>query len=100
MVRSADWGWLWYAETGYMKEIGKDCSVSVYMRGEFYRIENWDDRIYVYERDAPGTFNVPAYYGKGNNLSLVAAVKYKRHSWHIRASTSVREIKLQYSFSL
>ena len=96
MVRSSGWGWLWYAETGYMKEIGKDCSVSVYLRGEFYRIENWDDRIYVYERDAPGTFNVPAYYGKGNNLSLVAAVKYKRHSWHIRASTYVREIKLQY----
>ena len=30
-----------------------------------FRIDDWDDRIYVYERDAPGAFNIPAYYGRG-----------------------------------
>ena len=31
------------------------------------------DRIYVYERDAPGSFNVPAMYGRGWFASAVAS---------------------------
>ena len=47
-------------EAGYRQE-----TVAVYLRYGVYRIDEWDDRIYVYERDAPGNFNVPAYYGRG-----------------------------------
>ncbi len=39
--------------------------MSVYVRAGIFRIDNWADRIYVYERDAPGNYNVPAYYGRG-----------------------------------
>ena len=42
------------------------------------RIDDWQDRIYCYERDAPGHFTVPAYYGRGYALSLVGSF---RHSW-------------------
>ena len=53
-------GFLGYAEGGYIKE-----SISLYMRMGIFVVDDWEDRIYVYERDAPGSFNVPAYYGRG-----------------------------------
>lgn len=65
-VWSAGNGRLCYLETGYKG------SVKVWLRGSLFNISEWDDRIYVYERDAPGNFNVPAYYGKGYSLSAVA----------------------------
>ncbi len=53
-------GLLGYFEGGY-----KAPSLALYLRTGLFRIDNWDDRIYVYERDAPGSFNVPAFYGRG-----------------------------------
>ena len=61
-----DLAWVWYLETGYKDKF------SVYLRGGIFKVDNWDDRIYVYERDAPGSFNVPVCYGRGWNASLVA----------------------------
>lgn len=53
-------GLLGYAEGGYRAP-----RVSVFLRQGFFSIDNWNDRIYVYERDAPGNFLVPAFYGRG-----------------------------------
>ena len=63
-----------YAEAGYLA--GK---VSAYVRFGLFHVDNWDDRIYVYERDAPANFNVPAYYGRGLWTSLY--VSYKPVTW-------------------
>ena len=41
-------------------------------------VDDWDDRIYAYERDAPGSFSVPAYYGRGYWLALTAGWKISR----------------------
>ena len=60
LVRSDGWGILGYAEAGRKAE-----DISIYIRYGMFRIDDWDDRIYVYERDAPGAFNVPAFYGRG-----------------------------------
>lgn len=49
---------------------------SAYARGTVFFVDNWDDRIYSYERDAPGNFTVPAYYGRGWSLSAVAGKKF------------------------
>ena len=54
-------GLLGYAEGSY----SWNSRSKVYLRAGLFRIDDWDDRIYVYERDAPGSFNVPAYYGRG-----------------------------------
>ena len=54
-------GLLGYVEAQYKGRAG----LKAYLRQGIFRIDNWDDRIYVYERDAPGNFNVPAYYGRG-----------------------------------
>ena len=59
-----DVGLLGYVEGGYTPE-----RMSAYLRLGLFKIDDWDDRIYVYERDAPGSFNVPAYYGRGFWLS-------------------------------
>ncbi len=83
---------LFYAEGG--RSAGR---FSAYVRGTVFIVDNWDDRIYSYERDAPGSFNVPAYYGRGWSLSAVAGGKFpsgrgKALKLYFRAST------VQYSF--
>ena len=69
-----DFGWLWYLQAGR-----KTDNFTLSLRGGIFRIDKWNDRIYVYQQDAPGTFNVPAFYGRGWNLSLYAAVHLGRH---------------------
>jgi hypothetical protein len=53
--------WLWYAEAGYS---------GAWLRFTLFKVDQWDDRIYVYERDLSGAFSVPASYGRGWSLSL------------------------------
>lgn len=81
-VVSESFGLLGYIEGGYLSDI-----FTVYLRGGIFRADKWDDRLYVYERDAPGNFNVPAYYGRGYWTALTAGIKVKR--WlraYLRAS--------------
>lgn len=66
---------LLFVEEAYYGRIG-----AVFLRGSAFIADNWDDRIYCYERDAPGSFNVPAYYGRGYALSLVARMKWRFRS--------------------
>ena len=67
---------------------------SAYLRGTVFIVDNWDDRIYSYERDAPGNFTVPSYYGRGWSLGAYAGAKfglgkkkYKALKLYFRAST-------------
>lgn len=102
--------WLWYAELGWENEAQKG-RVSLFSRFSLFRVDNWDDRIYVYERDAPGSFNVPAYYGRGYAASMVGSLKRRRHAFYLRAAwTSYPwnlspkpgrfELKIQYALKL
>ncbi len=75
--------WNWYAEAGFRTD-----ALKVWLRGGIFKVDEWDDRIYVYERDAPGSFTVPARYGRGWNVSLYAAWKlHARHSIWLRIET-------------
>ena len=67
-------GLLGYVEGGYTP-----AKMSAFLRLGIFKIDDWDDRIYVYERDAPGNFNVPAYYGRG--LWTSAFLSYKFDKW-------------------
>lgn len=96
-------GWLWYAQAGRKTE-----NFTLSLRGGIFRIDEWNDRIYVYQQDAPGTFNVPAFYGRGWNLSLYAAVHLGRHHsiwlrldcvqypWNLTPRQGKLECRLQY----
>ena len=57
----------------YLEEGRKTSDMSIYLRQGIFFVDHWDDRIYVYERDAPGSFNVPAMYGRGWFASAVAS---------------------------
>lgn len=59
----------------YLEGGRKTDRFSAYLRGTIFIADNWDDRIYSYERDAPGNFTVTAYYGRGWSLSAVAGCK-------------------------
>ena len=95
--------WLWYAQAGRKTE-----RFTLSLRGGLFRIDEWNDRIYVYQQDAPGTFNVSAFYGRGWNLSLYAAVHLGRHHsiwlrldcvqypWNLTPKQGKLECRLQY----
>lgn len=63
-----------YLEGGYLA--GR---ISAYLRCGIFHIDNWDDRIYVYERDAPGNFNVPSFYKRG--LWVSGYIAYRPSYW-------------------
>lgn len=63
-------GVLSYVEAGRKGE-----RLTAYLRQGIFFIDDWDDRIYVYERDAPGAFNVPAMYGRGLWTSMTASAR-------------------------
>lgn len=96
-------GGLAYLEVGYKTPSDTDrLQISAYLRGTVCDTENWTSRIYAYERDLPGSFSVPAWYGRKAGLSLVAGVTCRRrkatHRLNLRAST--RDFKLQYQLRL
>lgn len=107
IVHCSGTSWLVNAEAGR-----SDGKLRAWGRWTLFKVENWADRIYVYERDAPGSFNVPAYCGKGWSVSVYAAFKpSRRHSFYLRASYIAypwmsepkpcrSEVKLQYQLSL
>lgn len=65
-------GILGYLEGGYKGE-----RAAGYFRFTCFGIPQWNDRIYCYERDAPGSFSVPAYSGEGFAFSLVGNWKHR-----------------------
>ncbi len=65
-------GFLSYLEGGY-----KGGSLAGYLRFTGFSIAHWDARIYCYERDAPGTFSVPAYNGTGASVALTGSWKHR-----------------------
>ncbi len=77
-----------FACLGYLEGAYSAEKFKLYLRTGLFRIDKWNDRIYVYERDAPGSFNVPAYYGRGWNASIYLTYHIgKAHSLWLRAET-------------
>jgi hypothetical protein len=55
----------------------KNETSAIYLRVTGFSVSAWDARIYCYERDAPGTFSVPAYNGRGLAFSAVGSLKFR-----------------------
>ena len=106
-VRCRDFAWQGYAELGRKTE-----KWALYLRGGLFRVDAWDDRIYVYERDAPGSFSSQARYGRGWTASLYGAWQLNRHHslwlrletvqypWNTTKKPGRTEIRLQYRYRL
>lgn len=111
MLHCDGFSFLSYAEAGYRSD-----RLTVWLRAGVFRADDWDDRIYAYERDAPGSFSVPAYYGRGCWTALTAGWKFAKgfrlyfrsaftcYPWQRLAGKDSRparaELKLQLSVDL
>ena len=99
-----------FAMLGYIEPGFSDRFFSLWFRLTGYSVPSWDDRISTWERDIPGSFTVPARYGKGLALSCTSSLtiqrKRLRHRLNARLSYDVYsrketltrkpEFKLQY----
>ena len=77
------------AGLGYVETVYKTDAVTASARCGVFFVDEWDDRIYVYERDAPGGFNVPAMYGRG--VWAAAYIGYNPARWfkiYLRAAVT------------
>ena len=106
MCRCAGWGLLGALEQSLHFPWG-----TFYLEETLYSAPQWADRLYRYERDAPGSFSVPACYGKGYRLSLyVCAQPWRgikcyalaawRHFVYKGEQRRLPEFRLQRSFKL
>ena len=81
-VLSARLNFLQYRKQGYLSYIEGGFlptkMFSAYLKQGVFIVEEWDDRIYSYERDAPGNYNVPAFYGRGLWTSATLAWRFAR----------------------
>jgi len=50
-------------------------SVSLSVKYAIFDAENYDSRIYSYEKDLPGTFAMTSFYGQGSRLSILFTYK-------------------------
>lgn len=73
---AGDAGGLVYCGVGYRSPSG---ALRAFLRGTAFMTGSWDSRIYCYENDLPGSFSVPAYYGKGTGLYVM--LTYKPVKW-------------------
>ena len=74
-----------YGLLGYLEGMFKEDWISCSLRGALFCADHWDDRIYCYERDIPGSFSVPAFYGRGYSVSLLAYFKWRLGFGRLRA---------------
>lgn len=97
-----------FASAGYLEAGRRSEKTALWLRAGLFAVDNWDDRIYIYERDAPGSFNVPALYGRGITGSVVGSMHLGRHTVHLRLAATgyftgkpgKLEAKVQYSLKL
>ncbi|MDI9550600.1 MAG: hypothetical protein QM324_02680 [Bacteroidota bacterium] len=101
MQTSEGWTARWRAECLVCRSVGllsyleggcRRDAWSAYLRCTAFRIDHWDDRIYSYERNAPGNYTVPAYYGRGMCCSAVAG-------WTIGVTRDWKTLRLYFRAS-
>ena len=72
-LKCDDIGSLFYAEGTFKFKVFRFS-----LRSGVFFVDNWDDRIYVYERDVPGSYNVPAFYGRGYWVAFSGNFRFAR----------------------
>lgn len=85
-----------YLECGYLSQGGK---WDVALRGTVYHIDEWDNRIYFYERDLPQSFSVPALYRRG--WDIYGYIKYaplSRVGLYLKVSTKMVKGQISLTF--
>ena len=83
----------------------------LYLRQGFFWADNWEDRIYTYERDLPQSFSLPAHYGRGlwtsgyasfdlgSGIRIIVKASYEAWPWNVRKKSGRAGLKIFSSFS-
>lgn len=71
-------------EMGYLvcqnvSYLSRSEKIGIYFGCSAFHVDEWDNRIYCYEKDLPNTFSVPAMYGRGIGSYIV--LKYSPFRW-------------------
>ncbi|MGZ4055451.1 MAG: ComEA family DNA-binding protein [Bacteroidia bacterium] len=61
-------GYMVYQDVTYNK-LGKPFSVT--LRYAIFQIDTYDARLYEYETEVPGSYSIPAYYGRGSRFYIL-----------------------------
>jgi len=65
--QSPTYGWiLSQTHTGNLPKL----HLSFALRYAYFQADNYDNRIYIYEKDLPYTLSFPMHYGKGHRLAI------------------------------
>lgn len=72
-----------YSAMAYSETSFTDGGLALHLRAMLFMADNWDDRIYAYERRVPGSFSIPALYGRGYRLNMAAVGKMRpgKRTW-------------------
>jgi hypothetical protein len=68
-------GYLMYQDVLYRPY---DLPLDITFRYALFSTDSWDSRIYAYENDVLYAFSIPAYYGRGQRVYLMARYKMNR----------------------
>lgn len=68
-----------YSENALLLTGDSRYSLKAYLQAGVFKVDDWDDRIYVYRRDAPGGAMSSAMYGRGWYTAFYSAADYKLH---------------------
>lgn len=80
---------LMYSESALLLTGNSRYSLKAYLQTGVFKVDDWDDRIYVYRRDAPGGAMTSAMYGRGWYSALYSAADCK-----LRMASGVLDFKL------
>lgn len=88
---------LTYLQIGHKTE-----KYGLWARVTAYDIKSWEDRIYVYQQEAPGGFNVPAFYGRGFSSYIYGTWDIsKAHTLYLRCEWRKKfEFQIQYRWKI
>ena len=77
LVHCRDMSYLCFVEAGRRFLFPGGTELSLYLRQGAFHADAWEDRIYCSQRDVPGSFNVPAMYGRGLWTAFLGGLKLK-----------------------
>ena len=77
LVHCRDMSYLCFVEAGRRFLFPGGTELSLYLRQGAFHVDAWEDRIYCSQRDVPGSFNVPAMYGRGLWTAFLGGLKLK-----------------------
>ncbi len=86
LKNSTEHGYLIYQDILYRPE---NFPVTLTLRYALISTQSWDTRLYAYENDVLYAFSVPAYYGNGQRVYIIAKISAtKKLSFWLRFSRS------------